>query len=434
MKMLSRHSSLVTRHSSLVTRHSSLAISLAFVAATASATDGRYREYVVGERAGGMGGAAIAEARDVDALFYNPAGLSRSHGDSLSLSANLYGVERYSTDSGLDMGPGHSSSFVSIPGAMGGVKRLSEEWVGGFGVFTPKQEKRHLISSQNNCSSLYHYDYSDQSLWIGPAIGWGPTDSRFSFGAGIFGVYRDVNTTESIWQQGAGTFSGACDLMTLGLLASVGAQYDLGDGWSVGATVQSPNFRVWDDGTFSASITGEDDILFGNGLGIYSEDVEADNYIPWQFALGIGKSVPGKWGFALDAIYHPSTHYDLMKWNFDGVELSQTMHLRQVLDVSLGGEYIVAERYPIRAGVYTAMSAVRLPDDPDSTDLSTSDVDMYGVTLSVGRKGENMSVNVGVDYAFGDGHDLSYDDTGDQVRTSCDRTVFLATVSTTYYF
>ncbi len=428
MKMLSRHSSLVTRLSSLVT-------SLALAAATASATDGRYREYVIGERAGGMGGAAIAEAINVDALFYNPAGLSRSKGDSLSLSANLYGIEHYSKDGGSMWNQkDDSSSFVSIPGAMGGVKRLSSEWVGGFGVFTPKQEKRHLIASYDNASNLSHYDYNDQTLWIGPAIAWAPSGSRFSLGAGLFGIYRDLSTSENVWDQRTGSMSAAADLKTLGLLASVGAQLDLGDGWRVGATVQSPNVRVWDDGTISISTSGEDDILSANGLGIYSEDVEADNYIPWQFALGVGKTVPGKWGFAFDAIYHPSTHFEIMKWNFGGFEVEQTMHLRQVIDVSLGGEYIVAENYPIRAGIYTAMSAVRLPDDPESTDLSTSDVDMLGITFSVGRRSENMSVNLGIDYAFGDGHDLTYDDSGNQIRTSCDRDVFLATVSTTYYF
>ena len=409
-------------------------LALALVAATASATDGRYREFVVGERAGGMGGAAIAEARDVDALFYNPAGLSRSQGNSLSLSANLYGVERYSTDHELDYGTDHCSSFVSIPGAMGGVKRFSEDWVGGFGVFTPKQEKRHLISSSNGGTSLSHYDYNDQTLWIGPAVAWGPSDSRFSFGGGVFGIYRDLNASESVWQQNAGSYSGACDLSTLGLLASFGTQYDLGEGWSVGATVQTPTLRVWDDGTLSVSAAGLSDTHSADGVGVYSDDVEADNYIPWQFALGIGKTVPGKWGVALDAIYHPSTHFDLMKWKFDGFEVSQRMHLRQVLDLSLGGEYIVAEKYPIRAGVYTAMSAVRLSDDPDGTDMSTSDVDMYGVTFSVGEKGENMSVNVGIDYAFGHGHDMSSDESGAMIRSSCDRNVLLATVSTTYYF
>ena len=114
--------------------------------------------------------------------------------------------------------------------------------------------------------------------------------------------------------------------------------------------------------------------------------------------------------------------------------ISEPIHLHSVLDVSLGGEYVVAGRYPIRAGLYTAFSAIRVPDDPENTDFITSDVDMYGLTFSVGRRSNLMSVNLGFDYAFGNGHDLTDNLEGEKVRTDCDRRVLLATVSTTYYF
>ena len=414
----------------------SLAAMLAVCAAQPSiATDGRYRDFVIGERAGGMGGAAIATATDVDAIFYNPAGLAHSQGDSISLSANLYGREHHRTKGGLDWGADDKSdTFVTIPGAMGGVKRLSEEWVTGFGVFAPKQEKRHIIASDASRTNFDHGDYNDQTLWIGPAISWAPADSRLSLGAGLFAVYRDCSISQSSFEPGVAAVNSAIDLTVLGVLASVGAQYDLGDGWSVGASVQTPSVRVWDDGTLSVNgVDGEyrdGDPVFG----VYSTDVKADNYIPWQLAVGVGRTVPGVWGFALDAIYHPSRSFDLMRWNIRGVPVSQSMRLHSVLDVSLGGEYIVAERYPIRAGFYTAFSSIRVPDDPESTDFITTDVDMYGVTFSVGRRSENMSVNVGLDYAFGEGHDLGNGRDGEKSRSDCDRYVLLATVSTTYYF
>ena len=411
----------------------SLAAALALCAAqTATATDGRYREYVIGERAAGMGGAALAVATDVDAIFYTPAGRAKSKGDSISLSANLDGFERYKTEGGLDWGAdADSSTFVSVPAAMGGVKRFSDEWVGGFGVFTPKMEKRHLISASPDRTGVTHLDYNDQTLWIGPAAAWAPEDSRFSFGAGVFAVYRDSSATESAFRQHSYTESGAMDLQTLGLLATLGVQADLGDGWSAGATVQTPTLRVWDDGKLSVngSISGDD----GFDLGLYTSDVRADNYIPLQLAAGIAKAGEN-WSVALDAIWHPSANYDLARWSIDGLSAEQRIRLHSVFDVSLGGEYVVADRYPIRAGLYTAMSAVRLPDDPESTDFATSDVDMYGFTFSVGRRSENMIVNIGVDVAFGSGHDLNYSDSGDKVRADSDRGVVLATVSTTYYF
>ena len=412
----------------------SIALAVASLAPAARATDGRYRDFVIGERAGGMGGAAIAVASDVDAIFYNPSGLAHSRGDSISLSANLYGIQNYKTKGALDWGADDKSdTFVTIPGAMGGVSRLSDEWVAGFGAFTPKQEKRHLIAADDARRNFSNGDYNDQTLWIGPALAWAPSDSRLSLGAGLFAVYRDCSISQSSFSSHAYTWNGAIDIKTLGLLASVGAQYDLGDGWSVGATVQSPNVRVWDDGTMSVNASfDERDGDFDFGL--YSTDVRADNYIPWQLAVGLGRTVPGVWGFALDAIYHPSHSVDFMRWKVDGSSLSDTIHLHSVLDVSLGGEYIVKERYPVRAGVYTGFSSIRVPDDPENTDFITSDVDMYGVTFSVGRRNERMSVNFGLDYAFGSGHDLADGPDGRKIRTDCDRSVLLATVSTTYYF
>ena len=417
-----------------IPRSSSFVLALALAATTAGATDGRYREFVIGERAGGMGGAAIAVASDVDAIFYNPAGLAHSPGDSISLSANLYGMEHYRTKRALDWGAdSKSDSFVTIPGAMGGVSRLSDEWVFGFGAFAPKQEKQHMIVSNASRTGFAHGDYNDQTLWIGPAVSWAPADSSFSIGAGLFAVYRDCSFSESSYQRGLYTMNGAMDLKALGVLASLGAQVDLGDGWSAGATIQSPNARIWDEGTLSINGTA-----IANGRpedeGFYTKDVRADNYIPWQLAAGIGRTEPGVWGFALDAIYHPSKTFDLMRWKIDGMPVSQSMHLHSVLDVSLGGEYVVAERYPIRAGVYTAFSAIRVPEDPENSDFITSDVDMYGVTFSVGRRTDRMSVNLGLDYAFGSGHDLGEDGKGDPIRVSCDRNVLLATISTTYYF
>lgn len=410
-----------------------LTVAVALATANAMATDGRYREFVIGERAGGMGGAAIAVARDVDAAFYNPAGLARSESDSLSLSANLYGFEHYSTGGNLGGGRESSAEFVSIPGAMGGVSRLSEEWVAGFGLFAPMMETRHVITVHGGDHST-HLDYDDQTFWVGPSIAWSPAGSRWSVGAGLYAIYRDYTASVNAFKNRNYSINASGDLWTLGFLAGLGAQVDLGDGWSAGATVHSPTVRAWDDGTFSANAAFFGDSGANDGVGVYSTDVEADNHMPFQVAVGFGRTVPGVWGFAVDAIYHASDSYDFMKWKFGDQKLIQSMHLKSVLDVSLGGEYIIAKRYPIRAGFYTAFSSIRVPDDPNSNDFATSDVDMYGFTFSVGRRSELMCVNFGIDYAFGDGHDVGYDDKGSTIRSSCDRDVVLATVSTTYFF
>ena len=126
-----------------------------FLTSTAQAISGRYRDYVIGDRASGMGGAAIAVAQSVDAVYYNPAGLTDTKRDSLSLSANLYGFESYRQRNAMYPGEdASSSSFVAIPTAVGGVSRFSDEWVGGFGVFTPDNDKTSLIVSKANGKHL----------------------------------------------------------------------------------------------------------------------------------------------------------------------------------------------------------------------------------------------------------------------------------------
>ena len=247
-------------------------------------------------------------------------------------------------------------------------------------------------------------------------------------------MYRDFELSESTFRKEDAINSLACDVKTLNLLATLGLQYDFGDGWSAGVALQTPTLRVWDDGVISVNgVWNPNGIPFSSGL--YTKGVRADNYIPLQVAVGVGRTVPGVWGFALDAIYHPSAHFDFMRLDRDIFDSNASLHLHSVLDVSLGGEYVVAEKYPVRAGIYTAFSSIRVPEDPENTDLVTTDVDMYGVTFSVGRKvSENMTVNFGLDTAFGHGHDLGEDEEGNDKRTACDRRIFLATVSTTYCF
>ncbi|MBR6021644.1 MAG: hypothetical protein IK066_04415 [Kiritimatiellae bacterium] len=409
-----------------------LLASLALLAASALASESRYREFVVGERAAGMGGAALAIGRDVDAIYANPAGLAFSERDSISLSANLYGLESSRLRNGLAPGDDASSStFVSVPSAMGGVARLSPDWVAGFGVFTPKEEQGRVILSRGGNARFYNLSVSDQTMWIGPAIAWRPAASRLSLGAALFGVYREISQSQSRYIANEYNYNFAAELKTLGLLASLGARCDLGAGWFLGANLHSPNLRVYDEGKISANLFGRNS---GEEGSIYSSDVDADNRTPWQLALGVGRESPGRWAFALDGIYHPSASYSLASWNLNGYEYEQTLHLHSVLDVSLGGEVVVAENYPVRAGVYTAFSASRVPSDPGTTDIATSDVDMYGVTFSVGRRKDHVSVNIGIDYAFGHGHDLGYSSDNKQVRTPCREEVFLCSVSTVYHF
>lgn len=417
------------------------ALAAGLLATAAQASDGRYRDYVIGDRASGMGGAAIAVAQSVDAVYYNPAGLTDTKRDSLSLSANLYGFEKLRQRSA--MAPGEdasSSSFVAIPTAVGGVARFSDEWVGGFGVFTPENDKASLIASKANGQHLYTLNSTDQTLKFGPAIGWQPGgDSPWSFGAAVFGVYRSMELGVSMYREEDGQMNQAYNLKDFSLMAALGAQYDFGGGWRAGATVQSPNLHLYGTGKRYITMAVPDAQY---QLGAYSDDVDTDNRQALQLGLGIGRSVAGEYAFGLDVLYHPSTSYDLMDWDFPGRgHDAARVRMKDVVDFSLGGEYYVAENWPVRAGVFTSFSAVDVPkdDDDNGDEFLDTDVDLYGITFSVGRETENMGINLGLEYAFGNGHTSGYDryaEDGQIVggETPCKKQMVLVSLSTSYYF
>jgi len=56
------------------------------------ADNGNYQNYLVGDRAAGMGGAVTASTNNLDACYYNPSGLANVTGSRISLSVSLYGI------------------------------------------------------------------------------------------------------------------------------------------------------------------------------------------------------------------------------------------------------------------------------------------------------------------------------------------------------
>ena len=75
-----------------------------------------------------------------------------------------------------------------------------------------------------------------------------------------------------------------------------------------------------------------------------------------------------------------------------------------VTDVQLGGEFVFRKRYPLRAGAFTSFSSA--PDLVANGDSQINQVDLYGVTASVGSVGKNVVVNFGLSYAWGEGDAL----------------------------
>jgi hypothetical protein len=79
-----------------------------------------------------------------------------------------------------------------------------------------------------------------------------------------------------------------------------------------------------------------------------------------------------------------------------------TIEREPVVNASLGGEYVVAGKVPIRAGFFTNFSSA--PEVAAADEIQLPHVDMYGITASVGYLSKSdFEVSGGVLYTFGSG-------------------------------
>ena len=371
------------------------------LAGAAAAGEANYQPFIVGERAAGMGGAVAATAEGMDACFYNPAGLAGESRNSISVNGTLYGIQNFETKDAAFPGEDFNiSSFATIPTGLSAVRRLGDGMAAAFSVFVPSQSSAREIQAFPANEHYYNYSYDEEMLLLGPSLG-RAVNERVSVGASVFGVYQTASEFENLyWDDYAYSYSANYKYSVMGVIATAGALVRLSDEWSAGLTVTTPSLTLSGDGTLQASeVVGDSE--GGDAGAYYYEDLDADNGLPGGVRVGLGWRRPGVASAGLDVTHHFARDFDWMDGSQDGETVTIRQEREAVTDVQLGGEVIVRKRFPVRAGFFTSFSSA---PDLDTADTSTPDqVDLYGVTASVGSIGENVVLNFGISYVFGDG-------------------------------
>ena len=404
------------------------------LAATAWATDSKYQTYIVGDRAAGMGGAVVSIADSVDACYYNPAGLTMAKASTISLSANLYGFQLYHIENGLFPGENvQGDSFVTIPSTMGGIWKYGPELSLAFSALVPDRSSFNEIVAYSDSQHLYQFNTDDQTIWVGPSAAY-QISPALSIGVSLFGIYRSFNEYVSLFYEDYdASFARGRKFNDVAMAAVLGMQYRPGRDWNIGLTLQPPTAHLFDSGKTMEHILGRN-VLSNNYY--YTEDVNTDNQLPTKIAIGVGRQIQGIYAFGLDLTYHLPTSYNLQQWQSLGQENYARIVRAPVLDLNLGGEYYIRKIYPVRAGFYTGFSSV--PEINENENYASSNVDTYGLTVSVGREVKNVALNVGLNYIFGRGYDLGYELNAEnepvQTIVNAWEQQILFTVNTSYYF
>jgi long-chain fatty acid transport protein len=406
------------------------------MAGMALAGEANYQPFIVGERAAGMGGAVAATADGMDACFYNPAGLGAEKRDSISVNGTLYGIQNYETKDAAFPGEDFDiSSFVTIPTGLSAVKKIKDGTVAAFSVFVPSQSSAREIQAYVDQQHYYNYSQDEQTLQLGPSIGH-VVNERLSIGASVLGLYQTASEFENLyWGDYSYTYAVNYKYSVMGVIGTFGVQYRLADEWAAGLVCTTPSATITGDGRVQASevLGGETE---AGADALYYEDLDADNGIPAQFRAGIGWRRPDVASAGLDVTHHLARSYDWMSGTQGGEDIVVRQERESVTDVQLGGEYIVRKRYPLRAGFFTSFSSA--PDLNVEQSSTLSQVDLYGLTASVGSIGENVVLNFGLSYVWGEGDALgtSLDEAGDLQLSVTDKreSGLYAFASTAYRF
>lgn len=407
----------------------------------ASARPGNLERFPIGADRAGLGGAGVASP---GSAWFNPAGLARAteHGISASLSAYGYTVEKSTDFVFWDLGDGTSiagdletAAVDLFPATLEYVKPLGQlgplQHAAGVSIIVPDFDQfdgRLNVPATDLLVELRARRISEsQTFWILPA--WSACAGKLCFGLGPALAVRqesDVAITTFFLEADNGavadaTSSSQYELLTASLGGSAGLQYEVSENFWIGATVRTPVFKVWGQGSQLEVLTLVDEI---NGLA-YVDRVEVaepqtDFKTPWRFALGASYAVPGSFEVAADVrfmtgqspvslVAGPNGETTLPP-TFPGgqiddparaLDVERAFSLSPTINANLGGRVYFSERIAGQMGLFTDLSAT---SDDEVLLNGDEQLSRIGVTLGGGYLTAETQTWATVIYAYGFGN------------------------------
>ncbi len=409
------------------------AVLVCLLAQAARADDQHYQDFIVGDEAVALGGAYTAIASDPSGGWYNPAGIVDVRSTSLSLSANLYGIQDNSTGEAAFLDPVNAISKLSVvPSSAGFVQALGRTgWHGkrpyavGMSLVVPSYRKFSISEEgafQDPDLGLVHSgytrNYTDSTLWAG-LLGAMRFSGSFSMGVGIYLVHRSVQDSASSYvatDQIDGEFDTfrfaitELDFANYALVASVGLKWEWFEGFYFGAMARSPTLPIYSTGSMRFA-RARSDPANGPGFLPTPEQVKVDSETrTWgEVRAGIAYVIPDLFKVAFDVSGHLPVKFTLIDVDDpvarDALLIAGEIERTPVINANLGVEFTIAKMVSIGLGGFTNFSSA--PEIPNTIRRpAPAHVDMFGGTLAVGYTTEHTLTRVGVMYSYGQGEDV----------------------------
>jgi hypothetical protein len=392
---------------------------LAGVAAAAvpRAAAGNDQPYPVGERATGMGGAAVALTDDGSAPWYNPAGLGRVRSVGVSASLSAYGVEFDRTRDFYSAGGQHADlrgwATAIFPSSLGYVAPLDAgrsarfQHAIGVSVVVPDYARHEVtLSSPDPTFSLNGRErLIEQTIWVLPS--WGAcVDLTVCFGASFAGTYRTSTGEISAFTSGSALTLDE-DTTQFGAGFQAGLQWRLSPAWSLGLAVRSPIRTIYGTGRLL--------VVQSNTGGTAGTRVVSDDSLWTDFRLPLFMRAgaayeSGRFALAADLqLSMPQDTYamELGEGGADWVQpraadgtpigpptnLARISRRTTIVNASVGGEKTLTAKFSLQLGFFTDLSGTPNDATPAPDELHPR-VNRFGLTLGFIRRSVHSTTHL----------------------------------------
>ncbi len=358
-----------------------------------------YNSVMIGDRAGGMGGAFTANTEDTAAgAYYNPATLARLKGSSLSTSVSLFNKYdvAYGNQSDLDEAVFriNKGTLLSIPAASG-IFSSFRSFAAGLSIVMPDyQTFGGNIYKNGDDTTFLRYD--NQSLWIGGAIAFNLSEEE---AFGLTAYYTSQSESRSVtnrYDAGGGDTVVRNEEKTLSqnaLVYILGYYKEVSAHWRLGTSYRFRSIQIEGSGSYLESQVG----TVSGAQPLIQKNIKAETRIPDRLAIGVSYVRAEDWTASFDIVLTGSSRYD------DFEEYADQIVREEVVNYALGIEKHLDPWLALRLGLFTDYSsAPKIPNTPDRR--YQDQVDKLGFSANLGiHTTEHTMVSLGGYYVGGDG-------------------------------
>lgn len=388
-----------------------------------------YQSIMMGDRAGGMGGAFTALTDDPAACaYYNPATLARLKGSSLSTSVSLFNKYdvAYNEQEKLDdaIFRINKGSILSIPSASG-IFSSFRSFTAGVSIVIPDyQVFGGNVYSEGNDTTFLRVD--DQSLWVGGAFAFNFSEEQ---ALGLTVYYTSQSYSRSLTNR----YDTGAEIVVLNeektftqnsFIYILGYYQELTPLFNIGLSYRFRSIPVSGEGSYLQSEIGT---VSGAQPLMQNYSLNANSHVPDKLSLGISYAKPRALAVSFDlSHYGPNNYSDLS-------EHGDRVIQKNILNAAIGFEKYIQPWVALRLGLFTDLSSS--PEIPASPDRRYQDhIDKHGFSANLGlHTTDHTTISLGGYYLGGTGHGAENIGLGFQRVRKTDR-LFSFLVGSSYSF